>query len=146
MAVLTANRERRQRNLTAKRKLALVGVDSDEFYEGGLVNYSAGASTCVPASDTASERFAGVCIERVTTGVGNTTLIELEWGHEEWFELLDLAAGDEGLNCVVSDDSVVTDTAAATNDVLVGTIVELETINGTAGAWVALRIEANANA
>jgi hypothetical protein len=100
----------------------------------------------VPASDTASERFAGVCTQRVTTGVGNTTLIELEWGHEEWFELLDLAAGDEGLNCVVSDDSVVTDTAAATNDVLVGKIVELETINGTAGAWVALGIEANANA
>lgn len=146
MAVLTANRARRQRNLGSKRRLAILGVDSDEFFEGGLVNFSAAASTVVPASDTASERFAGVSVNRVTTPASNTLIIELEWGHSEWFEHTGLAAGQEMLDAVVSDDSVVTDALAATNDVPVGMIEEFETFDGVAGVWVAIGVTRGTNA
>lgn len=142
MTLLSANRERHTRNPHTKRTLEIKGVDSDEFYEGGMVSYSASASTLVPSSDTASERFAGVGIARVSTGSSNTKRISVEWGHSEWFpiESNSLAAGDEGKNAVIADDGTLSEAADESNDVLAGTIEELATIKGVAGAWVAMGI------
>lgn len=146
MTALAANRARHQRNIELKRRLAITGVDSDEFYEGALCNYSASASTVAPAADTSGQRFAGVCAKRLSTGSSNTHKVELEWGHSEWFPQSGLAAAQEGKNAVIGDDNTLTDAAAATNDVPCGMIEELETIDGTAGAWITVGVYAPSNA
>ena len=142
MAALTANRARHTRERGNLMTLEILGVDSDEFYQGGMVSWSAAASTVVPSSDTASERIAGVCVERVTTGTSNTTTIAFEWGHQEWFPTAatSIAAGDEGKNAVIGDDNTLSEAADESNDVLAGVIVELETIQGTAGAWIVVGV------
>jgi hypothetical protein len=148
MAALTANKVRYQRNLDHKRTLEITGTDSLEFYEGALCSWAAAASTVGPSSDTASERFAGVCSERVTTGASNTLKIKLEWGHSEWFPVAatSIAAGDEGKNAVIADDATLSEVADETNDVPAGMIEELETIDGTAGCWITVGIYAPTNA
>jgi hypothetical protein len=148
MAALTANRKRHTRNLANKRTLEIKGVDSDEFYEGGMVSYSAAASTLVPSSDTASERIAGVAIARTSTGASNTVKISVEWGHSEWFATAasSIAAGDEGKDAVVADDQTLSEAADESNDVPAGRIEEIETINGTAGAWITVGVLSGTNA
>jgi len=135
MAALTANRARATRNTGRMSKGSGVGVDSDEFYEGQLVCFN-GSGKIAPAADSAGFRIAGVCTKRVTTGASNTTEIEFEFGHEEWFEHASIANADYGANCVVSDDQIVTDAATATNDVEVGIVTEIESRGGTAGVWI----------
>jgi len=146
VTALAANRMRHVRNIDGVKDGAITGVDSDEFYTGGMLSLSAAASTVIPSSDTASERGVGVCIERVTTGTSNTTKIRFEWGHEEWFAHTGLAAGQEGKDAVISDDQTVTDAAAASNDVPIGMITEIETIGGVAGAWILVGIFSGTNA
>lgn len=146
MAALTANRKRHVRNPTNMRTIQITGVDSDEFYEGGIISWSAAASTVVPGSDTASERGFAVCAERKTTAGSNTIKIKLEWGHSEWFAHTGLAAGQEWKDAVISDDQTVTDAAAASNDIPFGTIEEFETIEGTAGVWITVGILTGTNA
>lgn len=143
MAALTANRPRHTRNDHLKRTIEITGVDSDEFYSGGLISWSASAATVVMSSDTASERIAGVCAERFSTGSSNTKKILIEWGHEEWFPVAasSIVTGDEGTDAVVADDQTLGEVADESNDVIVGKIVELETINGTAGAWVVVGLQ-----
>lgn len=136
MTALTDNRERFVRGKTPIKGYG-VAVDSDEFYEGGLVSYN-GAGRIAPSSDTAGHRIAGVCTQRLTTGASNTLLVEFEFGHEEWFPHSAIVAADVGGNCVVVDDDTVTDAAAATNDVEVGRITQIESKRGTAGVWVAI--------
>jgi len=145
MTALAANRERTKRNLAGLKDGEVTGVDSDEFYEGGLVSWSAAAATLVPSSDTTLERCVGVCTERVTTAASNALKVKYEYGHEEWFEHTGLVTSQEGDDVYVSDDSVVTDYAGSTNKIRVGSFREIETIKGTAGAWVMLdgRSEAN---
>jgi hypothetical protein len=135
MAALTANRERFVRAVGRQEKGSGVGVDSDEFYEGQLVCFN-GSGKIAPAADTAGFRVAGVCTKRVTTGASNTTEIEFEYGHQEWFPHSGLVNADIGANCVVSDDNTVTETTTATNDVEVGLITEIESLRGTAGVWI----------
>lgn len=142
MAALTASRKRHQRNVHLKRTLEVTGVDSDEFYEGGMVSWSAAAATVVPSSDTASERMAGICTHRVSTSTSNTKKITLEWGHEEWYATAasSIVTGDEGTDAVIADDQTIGEAADESNDISAGMIVEIETIEGTVGAWIAVGI------
>jgi len=146
MAALSANRVRYQRNLHAKRLLEITGKASTQFYAGGLVSWGAAASTVLPSSDTASERIAGVCAEKVLTTASGGETAKLEWGHSEWFPHSGIAAGQEAADGVVSDDNTITDAAAATNDVPAGMIEEIETINGTAGVWITVGVLTGTNA
>lgn len=146
MAALSANRERTRRNLDGLKLGEVTGVDSDEFYEGGLVSWSAAAATIVPSSDTTLERVAGVCTERVTTAGSNTTTISYEYGHEEWYPHTGLVTSQEGDSVYVSDDNTVTDYAGSTNKIRAGVFREIETIKGTAGAWVGIDGKSDANA
>jgi hypothetical protein len=146
MTALAANRERSTRNKAGQMDGQVTGVDSDEFYEGGLVSWSAAAATIVPSSDTTLERCVGVCTERVTTGSSNTTKVKYTYGHDEWFEHTGLATAQEGDSVYISDDNIVTDYAGSTNKIRAGVFRELETVKGTAGAWVFLDGLSDANA
>ena len=146
MAALSANRTRHQRNLHAKRLLEITGTASTQFFEGGLVNWNGSASTVEPSADTASERFSGVCAEKVLTTASGGEKVKLEWGHSEWFPQSGLAAGQEAKDAVISDDQTLTDAAAASNDVPAGAIEEFETIDGTAGVWITVGVYTGTNA
>jgi len=135
MTALAANRVRHVRNIDGIKDGEVVGVDSDEFYEGGMVSWSAAAATILPSADTSLTRFAGVCTERVTTGSSNTKTVKYVYNHEEWFPHTGLVTGQEGMSVYVSDDNTVTDYAGSTNKVRVGIFRQLETLGGTAGAW-----------
>lgn len=134
MAALAANRARYTRG-PAPRIGDGVGVDSDEFYEGGLLSWNT-SGKLIPSSDTAGERIAGVCTKRVTTGASNTTRITFEFDHEEWFAGAAVTAADMEANVSVSDDNTYTDATTATNDVEIGKMKMLETIKGVAGGWI----------
>lgn len=134
MAALAANRARYTRGVARQQKGYGVGVDSDEFYEGQLVCYDT-AGKIAPAADTAGFRIAGVCTKRVTTGASNTTKIEFEWGHQEWFPGTGATAADMQSNVCVADDNNYVDNTA-TNDVEIGALTQLETVHGVAGGWI----------
>lgn len=135
MTALAANRARYTRG-KAPRKGEATGADSKEFYEGQLVSYNT-SGKIVPASDTAGERIAGVCTKRMTTGASNTLKVPFEFGHEEWFPGSGATAADLKANVCVADDNNYIDNAA-TNDVEIGQLEELETIKGTAGGWITI--------
>ena len=136
MTLLSANRSRRVRNTGGLRLGEITGVDSDEFYAGGLLSLSAAAATVMPSADTSLQRFVGVTQKRTTTGSSNTTKIRYEYGHEEWFAQSGIVTGQEQTSAYVLDDATVTDYEGSTNKVRVGPIRELETIDGVAGVWV----------
>lgn len=146
MTALAANKVRRTRGVANTKKVSGVGADSSEFYEGAIGAYN-NASKIARGADTANFRTAGVVTRRTTTGSSNTTEIELERGHEEWFPHDgNLGVTSLGKNACVLDDATLTNAATATNDVPVGEIIELETIGGVAGAWVAVGEYAPTNA
>jgi hypothetical protein len=72
-------------------------------------------------------------------------VISYEHGHTEWFPILGGTFGGTvvGLDACIFDDGGITTGTAATNDVRLGRIEALETINGTAGAWVAVGVFSN---
>lgn len=125
------------RNTHAMQRGSLVAADSQTFYEGALVMRNSSGDPVVGA-DTASCTFLGVCAVALTTGSSNTRRIEFEYGHEEWFRS-SLTKTSIGTNAVISDDEIVTNAATATNDVVVGEIVEAETFEGNTGVWVRVR-------
>mgnify|MGYP006935476830 CR=1 FL=1 len=134
---LSANKKRSVKapNLAVKETILL--ADSQTVYEGALININASGLALV-ASDTASEVSAGVAVAAVSSGTSNSTkFVTVERGQTEWFvKGAGITVADIGAAAVVTDDAVVTDAGAGTNDVKVGRIVAVETIDGTAGCWV----------
>jgi hypothetical protein len=67
---------------------------------------------------------------------------EFEFDHEEF--VLEVSGtwtgGAVGLDAVMIDDSGVTTSTVATNDIRVGRIMERETINGSAGQWIRIGV------
>lgn len=116
-------------------------ADSQVFYVGALVMHNGTAA--VVGADTASCKILGVSVDALTTGTSNTAKVVYEYGHEEWFpRAAAITVADIGANAVISDDNLVTDAGGGTNDCVVGRIVELETIGGQIGAWVAVALPA----
>lgn len=140
MTALAANKTRRIRSVGSMRVGELTGVDSDEFYEGGLVSHN-NSGRVAPSSDTANHKIAGVAVRRQTTGSSNTDKVRFEWGHEEWFpQDGNLGNAALGLDACILDDQTLTNAGTATNDIRAGKIVELETIGGVAGAWIVVGV------
>jgi hypothetical protein len=146
MAALTANKERRTRNTHLKRLGSGLGVDSAQFYEGQLVAHN-NLGRIAPGADTAGFKIAGVGKKRVTTLASNTTQIEFEFGHEEWFPCdANLVAAGVGLDAIMLDDGTLTNVATGVNDVRAGRVTQLETYRGVTGAWIQVGIYGTAGA
>lgn len=140
MTALSADKRRVTRNVQAKATAQILLADSQTVYEGALIMINA-SGLAVVGADTASMTFGGVAAAAVTSGSSNTTkYVDIEYGHEEWFEKAGaVTVADIGANLVIADDATITDAGAGANDVLVGQGVQLETINGTAGVWLRVR-------
>lgn len=137
MAALAADKKRITRNVSGMKVAEVLLADSQVVYEGALIMRNSSGDPVVGA-DTASCVFMGVASEAVTSGSSNTTkFVKIEYDHEEWFATTGtFTKASIGANVCISDDQTLATAAVATNDVLVGILVQLETINGTAGAWV----------
>jgi hypothetical protein len=138
MAALTANKNRKTKLADGMRPVLgeMTGADSSEFYQGAMCCHN-NSGKIARAADTANFKIAGVVRERLTTGASNTSRVKFEWGQLEWFAHDgNISNASIGLDAVILDDGTITNAATATNDVRIGRIHELETIDGTAGAWV----------
>lgn len=92
----------------------------------------------ITGADTASSTFAGIGKETKlsSTGDGSSNILLFRAG-VFWFRHTGLTVADAGAQACISDNQTVTNAATATNDVKCGQILELETIAGVAGVWVA---------
>ena len=137
MAALAADKKRITRNLGGVKVATVLLADSQTVYEGAIIMRNSSGDPAVGA-DTASCVAMGVASEAVTSSTSNTTkFVKIEYGHEEWFATTGtFTKASIGANCTISDDQTIALAATTTNDVALGMIVQLETINGTAGAWI----------
>lgn len=137
MAALGADKKRLVRNIESMKIATVLLADSQTVYEGAIIMRNSSGDPIVGA-DTASCTAMGVAARAVTSGSSNTTkFVDIEYGHEEWFASTGtFTKASIGANVCIADDQTIETAAAATNDVLFGLLVQLETINGTAGGWV----------
>jgi hypothetical protein len=137
MAALAADKKRIVRNINGMKEAEVLLADSQTVYEGAIIMRNSSGDPVVGA-DTASCVGMGVASEAVTSGSSNTTrFVKLQYGHEEWFATAGtFTKASIGANVTISDDQTVALAATTTNDVLFGMLVQLETINGTPGAWI----------
>lgn len=137
MTALAADKKRITRNLGGMKTATVLLADSQTVYEGAIIMRNSSGDPIVGA-DTASCVAMGVASEAVTSGTSNTTkFVKIEYGHEEWFASTGtFTKASIGANVVIADDQTISTAAVGTNDVALGILVQLETINGTAGGWV----------
>ncbi|MCP5045196.1 MAG: hypothetical protein GY944_29570 [bacterium] len=138
MTALSADKARGTRGVAFGHA---VGVkDAEVIYVGALVMYAADGYLAA-AADTASLAIAGVATQAAdnTSGADGALTVTVERGHVEKFVGSGLAITQQGMNVFVLDDATVTDAAGATNDLMVGTLIELD---GT-DAWVLVGVFAN---
>lgn len=136
MTALAADKKRITRNLGGMKTATVLLADSQTVYEGAIIMRNSSGDPIVGA-DTASCVAMGVASEAVTSGTSNTTkFVKIEYGHEEWFAVSSITKASIGVNVTIVDDQTIGLAAATTNDVALGILVQLETINGTAGGWV----------
>ena len=137
MTALSADKKRLVRNIGGMKVANVLLADSQTVYEGALIMRNSSGDPAVGA-DTASCVIMGVANKAVTSAGSNSTkFVDIEYGHEEWFASTGtFTKASIGANVVIADDQTVQTAAVGTNDVAVGMLVQLETINGTAGAWV----------
>lgn len=123
-------------------------------YKGGAVMVNS-AGNIVTAADTANARGLGVLRYSTESSPGilgavpSGTTVEYEWGHEEWFKInSSSSAAFDGAclekDCVLVDSEEIGAASVTTNDVRFGRVKELQTINGVAGAWVAVGVMSSA--
>lgn len=147
MAVLTDDKQRRVAGEETKILVELTGADSTTFYAGALIGVNS-SGRAVNASDAASVFILGVCRERLVTGASNTLPVKCERGHLEWLPInsTNITAASIGRNACVFDNNMITNAATATNDMVIGTVVSLETVGGVSGAFVHVGVFAPTNA
>jgi hypothetical protein len=117
-------------------------------YAGSIVMISS-AGALIIGGDTSGARALGVLRSGTETSPGiagavpSGTTLEYEYGHEVWFPI---AAGSAaafdgtivGRDACITDDEFIGAASVLTNDVRLGRVVERETRNGVAGAWVSV--------
>lgn len=137
MTALSADKKRLVRNVLGQKNATILLADSQTVYEGAIIMRNSSGDPIVGA-DTASCVCIGVASAAVTSAGSNTTkFVNVEYGHEEWFASTGtFTKASIGANVVIADDQTISTAAVGTNDVAVGILVQLETINGTAGGWV----------
>lgn len=127
MAALTADKPR----VTSGNPVGVTYpvAASTTIFLGSLVNLDA-SGNAVAGTDAASRSFVGVAAEYIDNSDGSAGDLSIcvQTGQLEKLNHSALVAADKGKNVVISDDNTVTDTAAATNDVKVGTLM---TISGS---------------
>lgn len=142
MAALTADKKREVSGTPLGIKIPVAG--STTIYKGALVVLDAGGDA-VPATDASGLPFMGVAAETVDNSGGSDgdKTIVVERGHVELLNHSALVAADRGKNVVVSDDNTVTDANAATNDLKVGTLIDLPA-SGKARVLIGVFADVNA--
>lgn len=137
MTALAADKKRITRNLEGVKIASLLLADSQTVFEGAIIMRNSSGDPAVGA-DTASCVGIGVATKAVTSGSSNTTkFVDIEYGHEEWFASTGtFTKASIGANVVIADDQTVSTAAVGTNDAPFGMLVQLETIDGIAGAWI----------
>lgn len=137
MTALAADKKRIVRNILGQKNATILLADSQTVYEGAIIMRNSSGDPVVGA-DTASCVCIGVASAAVTSSTTNTTkFVNVEYGHEEWFASTGtFTKASIGVGVCIADDQTIATAGVATNDVVVGILVQLETINGTAGGWV----------
>ena len=134
---LSADKKRIVRNILGQKNATILLADSQTVYEGAIIMRNSSGDPVVGA-DTASCVCIGVASAAVTSSTTNTTkFVNVEYGHEEWFASTGtFTKASIGVGVCIADDQTIATAGVATNDVVLGILVQLETINGTAGGWV----------
>ena len=124
MALLAADTERQSRGSPGIGLALAVGVDI--IYKGGLVSVNA-AGFLVAATDTASETCVGVADENVDNSGGSAgdLVCKVISGRAFLLPATSLIDTDVGVLAYVVNDNEVEVVAAVSNNVIVGTIIEL---------------------
>jgi len=109
-----------------------IGVDvrvaaSTTLYAGAIAVGDAGGDA-VAATDAAGLALLGIVTEKVdnSSGADGDKTVVVQRGHIEKLNHSALVQADVGKNVFVSDDNTVSDSAAMTNDLKVGTLVGFE--------------------
>ena len=124
MTILAADTERPSRSGPGIGLRYPCGVDI--IYKGALVNVNA-AGFLIAAGDTASETCVGVADENVDNSGGSAgdLFCKVISGRAFLITATSLIDADVGTLAMVVDDDTVEVAAATSNDVTVGTIIEL---------------------
>ena len=129
---LTADRNtRRREGVLATYKVAA----STTIYAGALVCINS-SGYAVPAADTSGFKFVGVATEQVDNSSGSDGDKNVVVQRKGTFAFTKdtPAITDIGVSFYVKDDGEVQTAASATNDVLVGVCVDIDT--GTGEVWL----------
>lgn len=129
-AALTANTGTPQRSGMQTGLLAA----SNHIYAGALVSVNS-SGKAVPASDAASTKVIGRASKEVdNTGANYSTnsVIPVDRGVFRWVNAGSFTAADIGSLAYVLDDQSVVTAAQATNDIVAGIIIDVD----SAGVWV----------
>lgn len=144
MTALSADKRRVVENAQLSKLTYYPAAANAVWYAGSLINVDT-SGNALAAADTSGYKCVGVA----RTGGNNTggsagdVSIQVEFGQvEKLVAGTGITAADIGTNCTVADDATVTDAATATNDVLVGRIVRVD----SDGAWVEICTFAEAGA
>ena len=134
---LSADKKRLVRNAAGMKTATVLLADSQTVFEGAIIMRNSSGDPIIGA-DTASCVAMGVANAAVTSSTSNTTkFVTFEYGHEEWFPSTGTFTKTSiGANVMVADDTTINTALASSNDVALGILVQLETVNGTAGGWV----------
>ena len=136
MTVLAAETARKRRRIEdmESEKYPMTNV---KIWKGAIVALNT-SGYATNGADTASFVTLGIAAETVDNAAGSAgdKSINVEWGHWELMDSTGVDATNEGAAAVISDNNVVTDAAAGTNDIRVGEIVKYA---GSNKAWVAIR-------
>lgn len=125
MTALSADARRAKYNADKAIVLSIPVAASTTIYAGALVQWNT-SGYAVAASDTASQRTAGLALEGVVNSgsAGDKTVIVLRNVVAPFaVQASSIALADSGLNATTQDDNTVADAATTTNDILCGLVV-----------------------
>lgn len=133
MAALTADRQTVSKLTGIKSYPVLTGTT---IYKGAIVAINA-AGYAIPATDTAGLVVVGIADEKVVnSGASGSVLIRVLYDRLFLLPATSITQAMVGTNMVVVDDATVDDAAGATNDIVVGKLIEY--VSATEG-WVLIR-------
>lgn len=103
---------------------------STTIYQGALVCVNS-SGYLVPAANNTTYECMGVAAESAdnSSGSNGDLTVTVDFNHVERFTGSGITQADVGKSCYVIDDETVGDDAAASKNVHVGTVVQLEATN-----------------
>ncbi len=135
MAALSADRDTPRKYL--ERRVVLPMAASTKIYAGAIVSVNS-SGYAIPAADTASTRVIGRACSQVDNSSGSNGDLKIEVD-KGVFGLINgttpVTIASLGTSVYVQDDNAVTTVGAATNDIVMGTLDE---IDADGICWVAI--------